>query len=124
VNQMDMTEFQQQVSNWMVDCFGPTIPYDKMERNYRFLEEALELTQACGLSKADAIKLVDYVYERPKGEVGQEIGCVMVTLAALCEAQNQDINYCAQHELKRIWRNIEIIRQKQASKTIKTGPLP
>ncbi|RQS15519.1 hypothetical protein DIE07_03565 [Burkholderia sp. Bp9002] len=33
---------------WMLECFGAAIATDRMERNHRFLEEALELVQACG----------------------------------------------------------------------------
>ncbi len=44
-----------------------------------------ELVQAVGTSREDALRLVEYVYTRPVGELRQEIGGVMVTLAALAE---------------------------------------
>jgi len=77
------TEFQDRLGYWMHECFGPTISADKVERNDRFIEEALELAQASGYSKDRAHALVDYVFTRPQGEINQEVGGVMVTLAAL-----------------------------------------
>jgi hypothetical protein len=115
--------YQILVSKWMVECFGPVISTDKRERNHRFIEEALELVQALHCTKEDVLKLVDYVYDRPAGEPGQEVGGVMVTLAALCMANGLHMVDCGDTELNRVWNNIETIRQKQASKP-KHSPLP
>lgn len=109
--------------NWMLACFTPEIATDKVERNHRFLEESLELVQAAGCSKSEALQLVDYVYGRDVGEINQEVGGVMVTLAALCEAQGVDMEICGDLELARCWENIMKIRAKQAAKP-KMGPLP
>lgn len=118
----DLT-FQQRVEPWMAACFGARIAADTSERNHRFFEEATELVQAGGMPKADALMLVDYVYGRPVGELGQEIGGVMVTLAALCLAQEIDMHAAAEVELARIWTKVAEIRAKQASKP-KGSPLP
>jgi len=40
--------FQERVKPWMLECFGEAIFLDSEERNFRFLEESLELMQACG----------------------------------------------------------------------------
>ncbi|MGT2505726.1 hypothetical protein [Cupriavidus basilensis] len=74
--------FQQRVQPWMLECFGAEIAADARERNHRFIEEALELVQACGATASEAHQLVDYVYGRPVGDRHQEVGGVMVTLAA------------------------------------------
>lgn len=108
--------FQSRVKPWMDDCFGPAISGDKVERNHRFLEEALELVQACGCSREDCLQLVDYVYGRPTGEPRQEVGGVMVTLAALCLANALDMHEAAEVELARVWAKIDMIRAKQAAK--------
>lgn len=118
-----MSEFQRRVSKWMDACFGPMISGDKEERNHRFLEEALELVQACGCTKSEANQLVDYVYGRPDGDLDQEVGGVMVTLAALCLAQDTSMKQCGWNELDRIWEKIEEVRAKQATKP-KHSPLP
>jgi hypothetical protein len=38
--------FQQRVQPWMLECFGPEIAADRMERNHRFFEEATEPVQS------------------------------------------------------------------------------
>lgn len=115
--------FQQRVAEWMRACFTPAITTDKVERNHRFLEEALELVQAGGCTKEEALQLVDYVYGRPVGELPQEVGGVAVTLAALCSAYEIDLQQCADDEVERVWQLIEKIRAKQAAKP-KFSPLP
>jgi hypothetical protein len=108
--------FQERVAKWMLACFGPEIAGDRIERNHRFIEEALELVQANGCTESEAHQLVDYTFGRPKGEPRQEVGSVMVTLAALCLACNMDMGREAETELARVWTKVEQIRAKQAAK--------
>lgn len=115
--------FQQRVQPWMMACFGAEISADSRERNHRFFEEAGELVQACGMPREEAHLLVDYVYDRQVGEKQQEVGGVMVTLAALCLAQGIDMHEAGEIELARIWTKVEAIRAKQAAKP-KNSPLP
>lgn len=115
--------FQARVAPWMQECFGPVISADFIERNHRFLEEALELVQACGMHRSEALQLVDYVFARPIGDKRQESGGVSVTHAALCLANGMDIHECAETELARVWTKVEQIRAKQAAKP-KHSPLP
>lgn len=115
--------FQQRVKPWMNECFGPKISADVTERNHRFLEEALELVQANGLTYEEADQLVCYVYGRDQGDINQEVGGVMVTLAALCSALDVDMHKAGEIELSRIWQKIDEIRAKQAAKP-RNSPLP
>lgn len=115
--------FQRRVLPWLHECFGPAISSDVVERNHRFLEEALELVQTTGCTVSEAHQLVDYVYNRPIGERKQEIGGVMVTLAALCLAIQEDMHKAGENELDRIWTKVELIRAKQQAKP-KHSPLP
>lgn len=112
--------FQRRVGDWMTRCFAPEIIIDKLERNDRFIEEALELVQACGYSADRAHALVDYVFGRPAGDPMQEVGGVMVTLAALCNPHWLDMAASGERELERILQPevIEQIRAKQASKPV------
>lgn len=119
----DRYEFQSAVEPWLQKTFGKTIASDVIERNHRFLEEALELVQACDCSASEAHQLVDYVYGRDVGEKEQEVGGVMVTLAALCLAQDLNMHRCGEAELARVWTKVEQIREKQAAKP-KNSPLP
>jgi len=119
----DKNSFQERVQPWMIACFGEEISKDRTERNHRFLEEALELVQATGCTQSEAHQLVDYVFLRRAGEPAQEVGGVMVTLAALCLAQQMDMHEAGETELARIWTKVEQIRAKQAAKP-KHSPLP
>jgi hypothetical protein len=99
------------------------VAYDSIERNHRFLEEALELVQANGCTREDAHALVDYTFGRPVGELAQEVGGVLVTLAALCNAIGCDMATAGDYELDRVQTLIEKIRAKQAAKP-HGSPLP
>lgn len=100
----------------MLETFGVEISSDMLERSDRFIEEALELGQSLGHPKERAHALIEYVYGRPVGEPSQEVGGVMVTLAALCLAAGLDMHESAETELARIWTKIDVIREKQKSK--------
>lgn len=115
--------FQARVRTWAIACFGEVIPDDIQERTYRFTEEALELAQACGCSKEDVLKLVEYVFNRPVGERTEEAGAAKLTLAALCSAIQLDLDEVGDAELKRVWGKASVIRAKQAAKP-KDSPLP
>lgn len=108
--------FQARVNDWLIDCLGETSVANKMERNARILEEALELVQSLDYNEASAHEMVGYVYGRDKGEPSQEVGGVMVSLAALCTTNNIDMLASGEIELKRCNLNKELIRKKQAAK--------
>lgn len=116
-------DYQSRVLAWCIHCFGNEVALSLPIRNFRFLEEALELVQATGCTKLEVLKLVDYVYGRPIGEVKQEVGGVMVTLSSLCSAQRIDMSECAEVELARVWTKVDQIRTKQATK-LAPYPLP
>ncbi len=117
--------FQDRVQPWMQACFGAEISADRIERNHRFLEEALELVQSNGCTVSEAHQLVDYVFGRAVGEPAQEAGGVMVTLAALCLASGLDMHKAGEVELARISvpETMARVRAKQAAKP-KHSPLP
>ncbi|WP_206438178.1 hypothetical protein [Burkholderia stagnalis] len=110
------SSFQARVQPWMLECFGAKITTDRTERNHRFLEEALELVQACGCTASEAHQFVDYTFGRPAGEPAQEVGGVMVTLAALCLANELDMHAAGETELADIWTKVDKIRAKHAAK--------
>ena len=107
--------YQERVDTWLRETFGERVPYDKTQRNHRFLEEALELVQACHCSREEAHKLVDYVFSRPRGELRQEVGGAVLSLAALCNAQGVNMDECGEAGLQEVWERIPEIREKQAN---------
>jgi NTP pyrophosphatase (non-canonical NTP hydrolase) len=118
----DNRPFQARVHHWVVTCFGATGGDDRYTRQVRFLEESLELFQAGGCTEDDAHKLVAYVFSRHKGEIVQEVGGVMLTLAALCSAYGIDLSEAAELELARVWTKIDQVRARDKMKP--TGPTP
>jgi hypothetical protein len=123
----DDWSFQQRVGGWMLQCFTPEITADKLERNDRFIEEALELVQSLDYSAERAHALVEYVFGREKGEPSQEVGGVMVTLAALCNPNGLNMEMSAETELARILDPAIVlkIRAKQATKPVGSAlPIP
>lgn len=116
-------DFQKRVDSWVQVCFGTVRAKDRTERNHRFLEEALELVQACGCTIYEAHQLVDYVFNRPVGSPLQEAGGTMTTLAALCLANQLDMHEAGEIELKRIWTKLDAIRAKADAKP-RHSPLP
>ena len=76
----------------------------------------MELVQAGEYTDERAHALVDYVFGRPQGNIYQEVGGVMVTLAAHCNAYGVDMDIAGAMEVKRIWTKVDQIREKQSKK--------
>lgn len=124
--EMNFIQYQTAVGRWMTKVFGGLLDATKKSvRNFRFFEESAELVQAGGMTREQAHELVDYVYNRPVGVMAQEVGGVMVTLAALCATNEIELGYAAHDEIERIHQPevMAKIRAKQASK-MGDGPLP
>lgn len=115
--------FQASVTEWLLECFGPHVVSDKIGRSHRFLEEALELTQAAGCTRGEAIALVDYVFSRPAGQLHSEVGGALVTLAGVAEAHQLDLFDAGETELAKNYRRIDEIRKKDRRKPT-DSPLP
>lgn len=115
---MRIFDYQRSVWKWVNECFGRQISTDTKERCCRFLEESLELVQSLDVTKEEAQELLNYVYSRPKGTPNQEVGGVMVTLAALNSAVGIDMEAAATGELTRVNSHeiIAKIRKKHYSK--------
>lgn len=108
--------FQSRCGDWLTECFGAAGLNDVAHRNRRFLEEAGELVQASGMSEDEAMAVMRYVYSRPAGQPHQEVGGVMMTLAAHCIATGHDMIAEGERELSRVWTKVDAIRAKEAAK--------
>lgn len=117
--------YQVRVDVWHRECFGFESSADPTERADRHLEEVLELLQGLGYDFSRIAMLADYVASRPAGRPAQEVGGVMLTLAALCNAHNIDLGGAAEAELGRVNDPATLlkIRAKQVAKP-RGGPLP
>ncbi len=116
MNESELLPLQERVAPWMQACFGPEISADKLERGDRLLEEVLELLQSGDYPLLRVAELTNYTYSRDKGEPHQEVGGVMITLAAYCLAHGLDMRQAGEDELARIWTKVDKIRAKQAAK--------
>lgn len=114
-------EFQNRIATWLHECFGDTIAKSVTERCYRFFEESAELIQSLGIPEEKAIELVKYVFSRDIGQPKQEVGGVMVTLAALCYAAELNMIKNGEDEYNRISQPeiMEKIRRKHNDKILR-----
>jgi hypothetical protein len=109
-------ERQRMIYEWVVRVFG-TRNAMSGERAARFVEEAVELVQAVGLSRERVMAIVDVVYSRPKGDVFQEIGGVGLTLLALAAAVNYSAEVAEVAEMCRVFAKSDAhFRARQTEK--------
>ena len=93
---------QRRVLQWAVEAFGVVQATDPKQRGVRLLEEAVEAYQAAGGDKVMAHLLVDFVFERPAGELAEELGGVAVTLLALAGAVGLSADHEEAREIARV----------------------
>lgn len=79
-------ERQAKLVSWAEQAFGREQSTSLPQRGLRLLEEAIEAFQASGGDEEMAHKLVTFVFARPPGTVGQELGGVAVTVLLLAAA--------------------------------------
>jgi NTP pyrophosphatase (non-canonical NTP hydrolase) len=108
--------FQLRVVKWAINCFPKDEVFVRQERVRRFFEEAVELSQACALTREEAHELVDEKFNQQEGLKQQEVGGVMTTLAVLCCLHNIDMLEEGENELQRITDRIDEIRERHAKK--------
>jgi len=87
------------------------------QRALRLLEEAVEAAQACGLAEDKAIDIVGFVYDRPAGDLAQELGGVGVTVLALAAAAGLSADAEEEREVSRVLaKPIEHFTARNAAK--------
>lgn len=89
-------------TDWARRCFGDAHVDNHKVRGIRALEEMIELNQALGVPVELARKTLETVYSRPVGDIEQEIGGVMLTLAVLCDTMDRDPEHMFEQELLRV----------------------
>lgn len=105
---------------WALDAFGGIENFDPcsvQERASRFLEEAIELCQAAGVTRQETNTVADYVYSRPAGDAFQEVGASMVTLNCLAETLQVSVHSAEIAEWQRVQaKNKSHFEQRQRDK--------
>lgn len=95
---------QRLLYDWVRRCFGVEVNHNLHERGLRLVEEVLELCQTSTPSITPELlhKLVDEVYSRPKGEIEQEFGGVMVCTYVMATALGINPNESLEREVRRL----------------------
>lgn len=99
---LTLERLQFRVGQWVLRTFGEKVLYDQEERGLRHVEEAIELAQALNVSRDRVLRLVNVVYDKPVGEVEQEIAGSLVTLLALGNALKINVLAAGEKEVVRI----------------------
>lgn len=116
---------QEMIASWAEMAFGREEATGLPQRGLRLLEEAIEAFQACGGDAAIAHKLVSFVFERPPGEVGQELGGVAVCVLALAAAAGVDADEEEAREIHRVLsKPLGEFTQRNASKNAAGFKIP
>lgn len=106
---------QAAVFAWAKAAFSVREATSLRQRGIRLLEEAIEAFQACDGAEDDARKLVAFVFARPVGEIGQELGGVAVTLLALAAGLSAEQE--EEREVNRVLsKRIEDFTKRNAAK--------
>lgn len=104
------------VGEWVIHTFGSSALFSMEERALRFMEEATELAQACGLSYARVGAVQKHVYGRTVGTVRNEIGGTIHTLAALAAGMSMPLGTIAIEVAQSGWDRQKEIREKNDRK--------
>lgn len=90
---------------------------DRKERARRVAEEAIELAQSAGLDWRELETITMHVYQKPPGELGQEIVEAALCLMIMCEVEGLSLDRLAQKEIRRIRRlDPDHFRARQTAK--------
>jgi NTP pyrophosphatase (non-canonical NTP hydrolase) len=110
--------------NWLKVVFDDR-NNDREERILRLLEEVMELAQAEGVKDYQVAQLQDQVFNKPVGEISQELGGVLVTLGSYLACTNQDPNMAYEREFARCEQPelVEKIRKKHDEKLVVSSKL-
>lgn len=110
-------ERQQAVARWCNAAFGAEHAASLPQRGLRLAEEAIEAAQAAGCDPAQLHRLIDHVYARPVGDLGQELGGIAVCEFALAAAAGLSAEHCELTEIARVFsKPLEHFAARNAAK--------
>ena len=92
---------QATVFQWCIAAFGSD-QANITQRALRLLEESIEAYQAAGGDRAMGHELLDYVFDRPPGEIQQELGGVGIGVLALAAAAGCSADEAERREVDRV----------------------
>lgn len=89
------------ILDWAVKTFG-RVADNRHERAMRFIEEATELVQSCGLSRETVAAITERAYSRRAGELRKELAQAGLTLEALAAHLGFDLSAAISDEFNRV----------------------
>lgn len=89
-------------TDWVRRCFGDSHFKNVHIRSLRNVEETVELAQAIGVPRDKILLCVNKVYDKPEGNIENEIGGSLLTLVVLCEAMGKDPEEMLGNEVRRV----------------------
>lgn len=89
-------------TDWVCRCFGDSHFKNVHIRSLRNVEEIVELAQAIGVPRDKILLCVNKVYDKPEGNIENEIGGSLLTLVVLCEAMGKDPEEMLEKEVRRV----------------------
>jgi NTP pyrophosphatase (non-canonical NTP hydrolase) len=98
----DRDDRQAAIFAWAKSAFSIPEATSLPQRGLRLLEESIEAFQACGGDEGSAQRLVSFVFSRPPGQLGQELGGVGVTVLALAAAAGMSADTEEMREVVRV----------------------
>lgn len=108
---------QDTVAGWVIDTFGEPFLRNKKERCFRALEECLECVQSGGLTRGDALRVIEQVYSKlAEPDISKEIGGALHTMCALAFAFEVETDDALDFAIKDAWDRQDQIRAKQKLK--------
>ena len=99
---MEYRDLQRESVTWAGKAFGWDHVNNRQLRALRMIEEAVEVAQALHLPKEKVLLAVEHVYKRRPGQIAQELGGLMVTIAVLAQAIVVDPMAAFEAEVRRV----------------------
>lgn len=87
---------------WARETFTAQVAMNPAERMMRFVEEAIELANACDVPRVTVERIVNRVYERSPGNIEQEAAQCQVTLELWAKVAKLDLERAATREFERV----------------------
>lgn len=114
---MHVHELQANVVKVGTDVWGAENATNPQERLFRMAEEFIELLRAAGLSwnQLGMISTREY-FDKPVGELEQEVGGATSTLLAFANSRGIDVEEQVLLDLSNLLENKEAARAKHAAK--------
>ncbi len=117
---MDTGYIQEQIRVWVETRLGVKAMHTH-ERALRSLEETLELGQTLAVTREEAHKLVDHVFDKEVGDTYQELGGAALTLLACASGCHANLGDAIHRELTRIYSLPMEKFQKRQAENIANG---